>query len=182
MAELAEKGPPPPDDRTTKREVDARYAMDLDDGVMVNSAALWPVLEPQWKDPKKWWKELAEATGKKDYDWSHLAARYFPARVRSEVPRGPVARRRARVLLGAAPRKGVCVGAAAPGRDPCRLHHRRGRLGHGRWAFLKGHEPEAREIAAKEQKRREKKGAAAGEQEQTELAYEAGESEEGADE
>jgi hypothetical protein len=55
--------------------------MDLDDGVMVNSAVLWPLLEPQWKDPKKWWKELATAQGKKDYDWSHLAARYFPTRV-----------------------------------------------------------------------------------------------------
>jgi hypothetical protein len=55
--------------------------MDLDDGVMINSAALWPLLEPQWKDPKKWWKELCEAKGRKDYDWAHLAARYFPKRV-----------------------------------------------------------------------------------------------------
>ena len=35
---------------------------------MINSAALWPLLEPQWKDPKKWWKELCAAKGKKDYD------------------------------------------------------------------------------------------------------------------
>ncbi len=77
----ADKGPPPPDSKTTPRAADARYAPDLDDGVMINSAALWPLLEPQWKDPKKWWKELANAEGKKDYDWSHLAARYFPARV-----------------------------------------------------------------------------------------------------
>jgi hypothetical protein len=55
--------------------------MELDDGVMINSAALWPLLEPQWKDPKKWWKQLCEAKGKKDYDWSHLARRYFPTRV-----------------------------------------------------------------------------------------------------
>src|SRR6185436_13972428 len=48
---------------------------------MINSAALWPLLEPQWKDPRKWWKELANAAGKKDYDWSHLAMRYWPARV-----------------------------------------------------------------------------------------------------
>ena len=53
----------------------------MDDGVIINSAALWPLLAPQWKDPKKWWKELAAAEGKKDYDWSHLAARYFPKRV-----------------------------------------------------------------------------------------------------
>ncbi len=81
VEQCAEKGPPPPDGKTTPREVDARYEMDLDDGVMINSAALWPLLEPQWKDPKKWWKELANAEGKKDYDWAHLARRYFPARV-----------------------------------------------------------------------------------------------------
>lgn len=81
VEQCAEKGPPPPDDKTPAREVDARYAPDLDDGVMINSAALWPLLEPQWKDPKRSWKELASAKGKKDYDWSHLAARYFPKRV-----------------------------------------------------------------------------------------------------
>jgi hypothetical protein len=81
IEQCAEKGPPPPDGKTTPREVDARYEMDLDDGVMINAAALWPLLEPQWKDPKKWWKELANAEGKKDYDWAHLAKRYFPARV-----------------------------------------------------------------------------------------------------
>jgi hypothetical protein len=81
VEQCAERGPPPPDTKTKAREVDARYVPDLDDGVMINSAALWPLLEPQWKDPKKWWKELANADGKKDYDWAHLAARYFPARV-----------------------------------------------------------------------------------------------------
>jgi hypothetical protein len=89
VTEIAEHGPPPPDDKTTRREVDARYQLDLDDGVMVNSAALWPLLEPQWKDPKKWWTELATAQGKKDYDWSHLAARYFPARVRTKCHDDP---------------------------------------------------------------------------------------------
>lgn len=89
VTEIAENGPPPPDDKTPKREVDAKYVMDLDDGVMVNSAALWPLLEPQWKDPKKWWKELASAQGKKDYDWSHLAARYFPTRVRAKCHTDP---------------------------------------------------------------------------------------------
>jgi len=89
VTEIAENGPRPSDDKTTKREVNAKYTMDLDDGVMVNSAALWPLLEPQWKDPKKWWKELANAHGKKDYDWSHLAARYFPTRVRSKCHDDP---------------------------------------------------------------------------------------------
>ncbi len=77
----AERGAPPTDPGCPPREVDATFHMDLDDGVMINSAALWPLLEPQWKDPKKWWKQLCEAKGKKDYDWSHLAHRYFPTRV-----------------------------------------------------------------------------------------------------
>lgn len=89
VTDIAENGPPPPDDKTTRREIDAKYVVDLDDGVMVNSAALWPLLEPQWKDPKKWWKELANAQGKKDYDWSHLTARYFPKRVRSKCHEDP---------------------------------------------------------------------------------------------
>ncbi len=63
--------------------------MDLDDGVMINSAALWPLLEPQWKDPKKWWQELCLAKGRKDYDWSHLAARYFPSRVDEKCRQDP---------------------------------------------------------------------------------------------
>ena len=129
VTECAERGPPPTSPDEPKREQDARYEMDLDDGVMVNSAALWPLLEPQWKDPKKWWKELATAKGRKDYDWAHLAKRYFPDARRGEVRRGPVARRRPRLLLAAPPREGVRVGAAAPGRDPARLHHRRGGLG-----------------------------------------------------
>jgi hypothetical protein len=89
VTEVAEHGPPAPDDKTPKREQDARFVTDLDDGVMVNSAALWPLVEPQWKDPKKWWKELATAQGRKDYDWSHLAARYFPSRVREKCVQDP---------------------------------------------------------------------------------------------
>jgi hypothetical protein len=81
VEQCAEKGPPPTDSKCPARAVDARYDPDLDDGVMINSAALWPLLEPQWKEPKKWWKELASSQGKKDYDWSHLAMRYWPDRV-----------------------------------------------------------------------------------------------------
>lgn len=81
LTELAERGPPPVDGKTMAREVDARYAPELGDGVMVNAAALWPLLEPQWKEPKKLWKELANADGKKGLDWAQLSARYFPARV-----------------------------------------------------------------------------------------------------
>jgi hypothetical protein len=89
VEQCAERGPLPPDSKTPPRAVDARYVPDLDDGVMINSAALWPLLEPQWKDPKKWWKELASADGKKDYDWAHLAARYFPARVDAKCQTDP---------------------------------------------------------------------------------------------
>ncbi len=89
VEQCAEKGPPPADPKKPEREVDARYVPDLDDGVMVNSAALWPLLAPQWKDPKKWWKELAGADGKKDYDWSHLAMRYWPRRVDAKCQQDP---------------------------------------------------------------------------------------------
>lgn len=89
VTQCAERGPPPTSPTETKRETDAHYEMDLDDGVMVNSAALWPLLEPQWKDPKKWWRELAEAKGRKDYDWAHLAKRYFPSRVEEKCKADP---------------------------------------------------------------------------------------------
>lgn len=89
VQQCAEKGPPPPDGNTPARELDAPYNPNLDDGVMINSAALWPLLEPQWKDPKKWWKELATAKGRKDYDWSHLAKRYFPTRVEKKCQEDP---------------------------------------------------------------------------------------------
>jgi hypothetical protein len=85
----ADKGPPPTDATCPAREQDARYAPDLDDGVMINSAGLWPLLDPQWRDPKKWWKELAKAQGRKDYDWSHLAMRYWPTRVDEKCQEDP---------------------------------------------------------------------------------------------
>jgi hypothetical protein len=89
VEQCADRGAPPADAKCEPREQDARYAPDLDDGVMINSAALWPLLEPQWKDPKKWWKQLSEAKGKKDYDWSHLAMRYWPTRVDDKCRRDP---------------------------------------------------------------------------------------------
>jgi hypothetical protein len=81
VEQCADRGAPPTDGKCPAREQDSRYAPDLDDGVMINSAALWPLLEPQWKDPTKWWRELAAASGRKDYDWSHLAMRYWSDRV-----------------------------------------------------------------------------------------------------
>lgn len=88
VEQVAERGAPPVDG-CRPRAADARFRMDLDDGVMVNAAALWPLLAPQWKDPAGWWKELSEAKGKKNYDWSHLAARYWPTRVDEACRKDP---------------------------------------------------------------------------------------------
>jgi hypothetical protein len=89
VQQCAEQGPPAANPKDTPRQADAPFRMDLDDGVMVNSAALWCLLEPQWNKPKTWWSELCNAKGKKDYDWSHLAARYFPDRVREKCMKDP---------------------------------------------------------------------------------------------
>jgi hypothetical protein len=89
VVQCADLGAPPTDSSCPPREQDARYAPDLNDGVMINSAALWPLLDPQWKDPKKWWKELAAASGSKDYDWAHLAMRYWPTRVDKKCQEHP---------------------------------------------------------------------------------------------
>jgi hypothetical protein len=89
VTECAERGAPQTDPDCPEREVDATFAMDLDDGVMINSAALWPLLAPQWADPKKWWKQLCLADGRKDYDWAHLAKRYFPKRVDAKCKEDP---------------------------------------------------------------------------------------------
>ena len=88
VRQCAETGPPPakPTDPAPQA---APYQMTLDDGVMINSAALWPLLEPQWKKPRTWWHELCTAKGRKDYDWSHLAARYFPTRVDKKCQKDP---------------------------------------------------------------------------------------------
>lgn len=88
VRDIAERGAPPVDKKCPPREVDAPFKMNLDDGVMINSAALWPLLEPQWKDPKKWWTELCQSKSK-DYDWAHLAKRYFPTRVDEKCQTDP---------------------------------------------------------------------------------------------
>lgn len=92
VIQVAEAGPPSPDHKTTRREVDAQFAMDLGDGVMVNSAALWALLEPQWKDPRKWWTQVAQRSGPKGahFDWSRTARRYFPRRVDDACRSDPV--------------------------------------------------------------------------------------------
>ena len=89
VEQCADRGAPPTDPKCPSREVDARYVPDLDDGVMINCAALWPLLAPQWNDPKKWWKEISSPQGKKDRDWSHLAMRYWPTRVDAKCQNDP---------------------------------------------------------------------------------------------
>lgn len=168
VEQCAERGAPPADPKSTPRECDARYEPDLDDGVMLNSAALWPLLEPQWKDPKKWWKELSEAKGKKDYDWSHLAMHYWPTRVDAKYRQDP--------SLGVAH---GCFWAYHPARAwawelrlqdeiapdfrieeaPCFRENGRGDGGHEahRAAYLADHPEEALAAIAKEALRRRRK-------------------------
>jgi hypothetical protein len=138
--------------------VNARYAPDLDDGVLINSAALWPLLEPQWKDPKKWWKELSNAQGKKDYDWAHLARRYWPRRVDDKCKLDP--------SLGVAH---GCFWKYHPAKAyawELRLQHEMDNAAFridedgsdaARDAFLRDHADEAAEIREKEEKRRARK-------------------------
>jgi Eco57I restriction-modification methylase len=82
--QLANEGPAP-----NITEQNLPYAMDLDDGVMVNSSALWELVLPLWKEPKKWWISLSKPAGNKDFDWSHLAMRYWPERVMEKVKKDP---------------------------------------------------------------------------------------------
>jgi len=89
VQQCAEQGTPAANPKDTRRQANAPFRLDLDDGVMVNSAALWCLLEPQWTKPKAWWSELCNAQGKKDYDWSHLAARYFGDRVDEKCQKDP---------------------------------------------------------------------------------------------
>lgn len=161
---IAECGPPPPDDKTPKREVDARFTMDLDDGVMVNSAALWPLLEPQWKDPKKWWKELATAQGRKDYDWAHLAARYFPKRVREKCVTDPSLAVAHKCFWELHPAKAYAWELRL--QDEIRADFTIDEPGSDRYRalFLKSQAKLAKEIEAAETKRRERKAAKAEEE------------------
>ncbi|MGC1306552.1 MAG: BREX-6 system adenine-specific DNA-methyltransferase PglX, partial [Phormidesmis sp.] len=50
IRQCADLTPPPANPKDPQPELPkVSYQMDLDDGVMINSAALWPLLEPQWK-------------------------------------------------------------------------------------------------------------------------------------
>ncbi len=84
VSQIAEKGANP-----EKQERTMPFIMDLDDGVMINSAGLYQLLLPQWKEPKKWWEHLEKPVGKNDYDWSHMAMRYFTNRVWKKLEKDP---------------------------------------------------------------------------------------------
>jgi hypothetical protein len=50
----------------------------IDDGVILRMAPLWELI-PIWKaEPKKYWERLQKG----DFDWSHIAMRYWPERVK----------------------------------------------------------------------------------------------------
>ncbi len=127
------------------------------DGVMVNSAALWPLLLPQWKDPKKWWKQLATAKGRKDYDWSHLAARYFPTRVADKCKEDPSLAVAHKCFWRLWPEK-ACAWELRL-QDEIRLDFTIDEPGSEEAAgtFLAEHPDKAEEILAAEVKRRERK-------------------------
>jgi hypothetical protein len=72
--------------KTNDRGEPAPYAPDLDDGVVINAAPLHAVIPWPYKkkhegrnmsELEKNWRVLADG----DYDWSHLAMRYWPDRV-----------------------------------------------------------------------------------------------------
>ena len=169
VTQCAEKGPLPPDAKTPAREADSPYDPDLDDGVMINSAALYPLLQPQWKDPAKWWKELATASGRKDYDWSHLAARYFPTRVDAKCRVDPSLAVAHHCFWRYHPERAYAwelrlqdeisptFTIDEPGSD---LH---------RTAFLAEHPVTAAELRAKEAKRRERKASKSGDDAQRDI-------------
>ena len=133
--------------------------VDSETGVMVNSAALWPLVEPQWKEPKKWWKELANTQGKKDFDWSHLAARYFPKRVRDKCVTDPSLAVAHKCFWELHPAKAYAWELRL--QDEIRPDFTIDEPGsnEARAKFLKERDREGREILAKELKRREKKNA-----------------------
>jgi N-6 DNA Methylase len=56
------------------------WDLEIDDGVLINLAPLWPLM-PAWSaEAKKCWEALRRG----DYDWSHTAMRYWPDRVLSK--------------------------------------------------------------------------------------------------
>jgi hypothetical protein len=182
VTECAERGPHPTSADEPRRERDARYEMDLDDGVMANSAALWPLLEPQWKDPKKWWKELATASGRKDYDWAHLAKRYFPERVEKKCVEDPSLAVAHGCFWRLHPAKAYAWELRLQDelRPDCTIDEPDS--DNARAAFLKAHADEAKAIRLKEQERRDRKSRKGEAEDNLSLSLESSEAEAEAEE
>lgn len=68
--------------RDTLKELAPAYQPNHDDGVQISAAPLWPLFrhKPWQKVLKDTWAKLEKG----DYDWSHLAMNYWPARVREK--------------------------------------------------------------------------------------------------
>ena len=158
VRQIQECGPPPAKPGDPPREVDAPWDLHLDDGVMIHAAVLWPLLEPQkWTKPRAWWSELCRAKGRKDYDWSRAAARYFPERTARKCEDDPslaVAHGRFWELHPAKALAWELRLQDEIGEDFL-LDEKRADV--YRAAFLENHPDEAAEIRAAEQKRRERK-------------------------
>jgi len=66
--------------RRLKAVTDGGYSPDINDGVILNMAPLRQVV-PAWsKEPQKYWDGLERG----EYDWAHVAMRYWPERVREK--------------------------------------------------------------------------------------------------
>jgi len=52
----------------------------IDDGIILRLAPLWQLIPLWWQEPKKYWERLEQG----EYDWSHIAMRYWPDRVRAK--------------------------------------------------------------------------------------------------
>jgi hypothetical protein len=68
--------------RDTLLKLAPAYKPNLDDGVQINAAPLWPLFrhKPWQKLLKDTWAKLEKG----DYDWARLAMNYWPARVREK--------------------------------------------------------------------------------------------------
>jgi len=60
----------------------AGYAPDINDGVLINMSPLRPLIQDRSyaRELQKCWDRLEAG----DYDWSHMAMRYWPDRVREK--------------------------------------------------------------------------------------------------
>jgi hypothetical protein len=66
--------------RRLKAITDRGYDPDINDGVILNMAPLWQII-PSWsKEPQKYWEGLERG----DYDWAHIAMKYWPERVKEK--------------------------------------------------------------------------------------------------